>query len=75
MGRVNTRDNNLGEKMALYDDIHARNHAVALVTKALESGSIKLGGPSSGTTEEKAGEHDAQYLASLIHTLTKRLSE
>lgn len=61
--------------MTLYDATHARNHAVDLVKTALGSGAIKLSGPLSGASHTQAGKKDAEYLATLITTLTKELSE
>ena len=61
--------------MSMLNPIGARDAAINLVLKALESGSIKLGGPTAGTSTENAGEKDALYLASLIKTLKEKISE
>lgn len=69
-----TSHNNLENAMPMYNEPAARDAAVNLVTKALESGAIKLGGPNSAASPAAAGGNDADYLLTLINKLKESLS-
>jgi len=61
--------------MPLYEDqLAARNVARDLISTALQSGAIKLLGPDNALQAASRGERDAEYLTSLLRTLTTKLS-
>lgn len=57
--------------MPNYNSSSAYSHAIALVTAGLQSGSIKLMGPSHGTNS--GIKTDSDYLNAVINALAKNL--
>jgi hypothetical protein len=60
---------------ATFSSHTASEHAVSIVKAALESGAIKLFGPSHVTrTPDEMGEQDAKYLAALVNHLAAAIT-
>jgi len=51
-----------------------KRQAIELVKAALESGSIKLLGPVSGSFASSNAGHDATYLANLVNTVAQKIT-
>ena len=60
--------------MPPYNSHAAYAHAVAMVTAALQSQSIKLKGPDSGVLNEKYIENYVAYINGLINGLALNLT-
>jgi hypothetical protein len=56
--------------MPSFNSTSAYSQAVTVVTAALQSGSLKLWGPTNG---DSASEKDAKYINDLINSVAKNL--
>ena len=69
----------MGNVMAkTFDQFNANQKAIELVKTALESSSLKLGGPTgyhSAVGADASGKRDAEYLMSLINSLAENIGK